>query len=297
MELARVNLEAGVWGDQRFAHLERLLGYPATCRGHLAIARMAMVWGWQVEHYTPDAPCFIVAEAILEMALEVDGSVAAAALVRCGLGEATPDGLRIRGSSHERTGWLWRIRQRSEAGVEARKQRRSDRQSGNDADTSRPMVNLGSTVGTQEGKPYVDPLSSLFSGSEDPDVSVERARPDPVAELWAEQERQRADAIPGCRPLKLTRDRRKLIAARLADGYSVDDLRACLEYRGRAARAGDSQWFNGDANWSAKSVAYALGQQGTTARGRDGPAGSSSTQSRPLRGAAAAFANLDPEEP
>lgn len=118
-----------------------------------------------------------------------------------------------------------------------------------------------------------------------------------MSDLWAEQERERAAAIPGCRPLKLTRDRRKLIAARLADGYSVDDLRACLTYRGQLARAGDSQWFNGDANWSAKSVAYALGQQGTSARGRDGPPGSSSPAPRPLRGAAAAFANLDPEAP
>jgi hypothetical protein len=163
LKLARVNLESCVWGDGRFPHLERLLGYP-PCRGHLAIARMAMIWGWQVEHYTPEAPCFHVPEEVIEMALEVEGPRAIAALVRANLAEETPDGIRMKGSSHEATGWLWRIRQRSHAGVEAKQQKATAKRKARD--TSPPQVDPGFTV----GEPQQNPLSSLLSDL--PDLSL-----------------------------------------------------------------------------------------------------------------------------
>lgn len=167
MKLARVNLEAEVWGDPRFPHLERLLGYP-PCSGHLAIARMAMIWGWQVEHYTPEAPCFHAPEEVIEMALEVDGARAISALVRARLAEETPEGIRMKGACHESTGWLWRIRQRSAAGVDAKKEKASAKRKA--ADVPQPAVDPRST----QGEPQVNPLSSGLSaqGSEIPDLSL-----------------------------------------------------------------------------------------------------------------------------
>jgi hypothetical protein len=206
LKLARVNLESCVWGDGRFPHLERLLGYP-PCRGHLAIARMAMIWGWQVEHYTPEAPCFHVPEEVIEMALEVEGPRAIAALVRANLAEETPDGIRMKGSSHEATGWLWRIRQRSHAGVEAKQQKATAKRKARD--TSPPQVDPGFTV----GEPQQNPLSSLLSdlpdlslsggaqgpagpsaGVTEPDEPLTRATSRPVGRTLAERACDRLNA-------------------------------------------------------------------------------------------------------
>lgn len=125
----------------------------------------------------------------------------------------------------------------------------------------------------------------------------EPAKPDPVADLWAEQERLRAEAIPSSRALKLSDDRRRKIAALLKAGYSADDLRACLTAYATEARSNGGEWFNGESNWVPANVARTLGRIGTRAAARAGPAGSSSPPPRPLRGAAAAFANLEPEAP
>lgn len=110
------------------------------------------------------------------------------------------------------------------------------------------------------------------------------AKPDSVADLWAYQERRRAE-LPGTRTLKLTTDRRKAIAARRKDGHTDDDLRACIDaYADEAKRTGNAEWFNGESNWVAANVARTLGRVGA-ARGRDGPAGTANH--RPITGMAA----------
>lgn len=114
----------------------------------------------------------------------------------------------------------------------------------------------------REGGPASPPPLSL----------VHPERPDPVTDLWAHQERRRAE-LPGTRPLKLTADRRKAIAARRKDGHTDDDLRACIDaYADEAKRTGNAEWFNGESNWVAANVARTLGRIGA-ARGRDGPGG------------------------
>lgn len=84
---------------------------------------------------------------------------------------------------------------------------------------------------------------------------------DRVADLWAEQERLRAESLPGCRSLSLTKDRRKLVQAALRAGYSEDDLRASLAaYAAEAHRSGSLEWFNGETNWRPANIARTLGR-------------------------------------
>lgn len=84
---------------------------------------------------------------------------------------------------------------------------------------------------------------------------------DRVADLWAEQERLRAESLPGCRSLSLTKDRRKLVQAALRAGYSEDDLRASLAaYAAEANRSGSLEWFNGETNWRPANIARTLGR-------------------------------------
>ena len=323
MKIARVNLEAEVWGDHRFAHLERLLGYPA-CKGHLAIARMAIVWGWQVEHYTPEAPCFHVPEDVLEMALEVDGERAVAALVRARLAEETPDGVRIKGSSHEATGWLWRVRERSAAGVDAKREKASKRKP---ADTSQPMVHHGSTASEPHGSPGLNPLSSLLSDLPDSLSLGERAR-DPSTPAPAPMATgTEPDARPVFAPLAayvtlavglLNAARHELDpAAQPVDADQGDEMAAAAHLRAlpedrretairhgvaaitAAVKAGretlgalrPGELF-GPRSWRKWQAAPTV----ITARGRDGPGGGS----RPARGLAAALdllAQTSPEDP
>lgn len=158
MKLARVNLEPESFGDPRFAHLARLLGMPGG-DGHFALIKVALIWSWQTEHYTPESPCFHVPEDVVEMALGVDGAAARAALVRARLAEETPDGLRMRGSSHERTGWLWRIRARAEAGGHAKSVAAKRKK----ANESLPQADTGHA----QGVPQETPLSSSLSVPEE----------------------------------------------------------------------------------------------------------------------------------
>lgn len=193
MKFARVNLEPESFGDPRFAHLARLLAMPGG-DGHFALIKVALIWSWQTEHYTPDAPCFHVPEEVIEMALGVDGAAGCAALVRARLAEETPEGLRMRGSSHERTGWLWRIRAKSEAGGRAKAESAKRKR----ANESLP----GADHGHAPGVPEQSPLSSLLSVPEKTHTPRARDRVVELAEMvhhaHAVEARKLADAIPGC---------------------------------------------------------------------------------------------------
>lgn len=190
MKFARVNLEPESFGDPRFAHLARLLALPGG-DGHFALIKVALIWSWQTEHYTPSEPCFHVPEDVIEMALGVDGAAGRAALVRARLAEETPDGLRMRGSSHDRTGWLWRIRAKSEAGGRA-KAATAKRKAANE---SLP----GADHGHAPGVPVQSPLSSLLFVPEDPD-HTHRARAgdgQPVLEPVTDATAGSGDDVPG----------------------------------------------------------------------------------------------------
>ena len=111
---APVRIEAEAWSDLRFATLARLLGMADSDH---ALIRSARIWSWQAEHYTPEAPTYVVDADLIESALGPGG---AAAMVRAKLAEAEPGGFRIRGA-RGRIEWLWQRRQASAKGGEAMK--------------------------------------------------------------------------------------------------------------------------------------------------------------------------------
>ena len=111
---APVRIEAEAWNDVRFRTLARLLGF---ADGLHALIKCAQLWSWQAEHYTPDAPTYVVDADTIQSALEADG--AAEAMVRARLADAMPDGFRIRGAEG-RIEWLWKKRQAARAGATAR---------------------------------------------------------------------------------------------------------------------------------------------------------------------------------
>jgi hypothetical protein len=153
MRLPPVRLEGEAYGDPKFAHLARLLGYP-NGDGHFALVKVSIIWSWQSRHYTPEAPCFVVSERVIEMAL---GEGGAAKMVRAGLAEEHPDGYFIVGSNHKRTGWLWRDTDKGQKGGKASVAAKKSRKARNKA---QPVVEPGLSTG-QAG---VDPLSSSFYG-------------------------------------------------------------------------------------------------------------------------------------
>lgn len=111
---APVRIEAEAWSDLRFATLARILGFADLDH---ALIKVSRIWSWQTEHYTPDAPTYVVDADLIDSALGTGG---AQAMVRSRLAEEEPGGFRVRGSKG-RIEWLWQRRQASRAGGEARK--------------------------------------------------------------------------------------------------------------------------------------------------------------------------------
>lgn len=118
---APVRIEAEAWTDLRFATLARILG---LAEADHALIRTARIWSWQAEHYTPEAPTYVVDLDTIESALGTGGG---AALVRARLAEDAPGGYRIRGAAG-RIEWLWQKRQAARAGGEATKRKHGNKQ-------------------------------------------------------------------------------------------------------------------------------------------------------------------------
>lgn len=109
---AAVRIEASEWGELRYVTLARLMGLADADH---ALIKAARIRAWQTEHYTPEAPTYVVDPDIVESALGAGG---AAALVRARLAAEHPDGLHIL-DSEGRVEWLWQRRQASAKGGEA----------------------------------------------------------------------------------------------------------------------------------------------------------------------------------
>ena len=316
MKFARVNLEPESFGDPRFAHLARLLGMPGG-DGHFALIKVALIWSWQTEHYTPDAPCFHVPEDVVEMALGVDGAAARAALVRSRLAEETPDGLRMRGSSHDRTGWLWRIRNKSQAGGHAKAESAKRKK----ANESLP----GAEHGHASGVPGETPLSSLLSVPEDLSNPAGAREPEPppttqpvasdrwrklalaLHDRWADAGRALTTElgltakVGGAMPAPATIDRiLAAVAIWAGEAMATDrDLEAVadermahlLAVRTAAARVErDVRWWAAPQFWGADSIERDLARDPKRAAApRDGPrrqgphAPAPPARTRPLR--------------
>lgn len=142
---APVRIEAEAWTDLRFATLARILGLADADH---ALIRTARIWSWQAEHYTPEAPTYVVDLDTIESALGTGG---AAALVRARLAEEVPDGYRIRGALG-RIEWLYQKRQAARAGGEAtrRKHGHKDRPHGQPSGSRSPDVDLRDPTSTED---------------------------------------------------------------------------------------------------------------------------------------------------
>ena len=108
---ATVNIEAKVWGDVRFRVLAKALG----CDIYSAVGRMAALWGECTERDSYYLPPDLVAMYLDIEVADVDSVLCH----RAGLAEATPEGIRLRGTEG-RTEWLAKNRRRASAGGEAR---------------------------------------------------------------------------------------------------------------------------------------------------------------------------------
>ena len=80
-------------------------------------------------------------------------------------------------------------------------------------------------------------------------------------QLWALQERLRAEVVPGARPLKATVERLGRVLARLK-GSTAEDCEAVLRQLASEARANPeaAQWFNGETNWRPSNFDRTLGR-------------------------------------
>ena len=122
--------------------------------------------------------------------------------------------------------------------------------------------------GREDPGPATPAALPLFAGQPS-DPTPPKA--DPIADLWAEQERLRKDVLPRSIGLELTADRRKRIAALLKSGHTVEALTACLRAYAVEARSGGGEWFNGDSNWRPDNVARTLGRIGSRPARATGP--------------------------
>jgi hypothetical protein len=149
---APVRIEACAWGDLRFATLARLCGFADA---EHALIKCSKIWSWQTEHYTPDAPTYVVDAEIIESAI---GELGAERMVRARLAEATPDGFRIKGSE-DRIEWLWKSRRASAAGGEATKRKHANK--------GRPD---GLPAAMPGARPEAGPQTGLTPGPLSPDL-------------------------------------------------------------------------------------------------------------------------------
>ncbi len=234
---APVRIDAEAWSDLRFATLARILGY--TDRD-LALVKVARIWSWQTEHYTPDAPTYVVDQDTVDSALGDGGAVA---LVRARLAEEVPDGYRIRGSEG-RIEWLWHRRKASKRGgaMTREKWQAGTRpgprpQPGHQALECVPDNNRGPAgpvvarpPGPLPARPQPGPLTLDLDQRSDP-LSL-RAREDLARVTWAEVSRARVQLaselnLPNVLPLP--------------DRFGVpSEPRGCRDLRDRLREEGDN---------------------------------------------------------
>lgn len=225
---ASVRIEAKAFDDPRFGILARHLG---LADGLHALAKVARVWQWQAEEYSPDSPTYVVPTDILEHYL---GTGAGEALVKSRLAYSEPTGsggsvgYRMRGAEG-RIEWLHAKRENGRKGGRPNKNKPTGFDSGSPGGTdSEPGSNplspspLPAPVRTEN-----TPLTPLKGGSpkrsRKPTHSDEQV--DAAKRTLAHIAKRTGVQYQGAEPHV------KLIAARLADpGVTEHDLRCVVAY-------------------------------------------------------------------
>lgn len=251
-----VRIEDDAFGDLRYETLAQVAGLADADH---ARGKMARLWrqctAERIYHLSETEVCAVL------------GSRGVDALIESRLGEQTDRGIRIRGT-RGRIEWLEKLRKNGKKG--GRPKKTKTKPSGFQESNPPALVPALVLVPAQEREgvaPAAPPPLPLFGDGQAPQPT----KPDPIADLWAEQERLRAEVIPGSRALALTSDRRKRVASLLKAGHTLDDLRSCLAaYADEIRAGGDSQWFNGESNWRPDNVTRTLGRVGARASPRDG---------------------------
>ena len=248
-----VRIEDDAFGDLRYETLAKEAGLADADH---ARGKMARLWrqctAERIYHLSETEVCAVL------------GPRGVDALIESRLGEQTDRGIRIRGT-RGRIEWLEKLRKNGKKGGRPRKASDESKRKPSGFRESNPpaLVTAPAPVLAQEEEgngPAAPAALPLFVERSAP----EPVRPDAVAELWAEQERLRAEVIPGSRALDLTADRRKRIAGLLKSGHTAESLRSCLvAYADEIRAGGDSQWFNGESNWRPDNVARTLGRIGS----------------------------------
>lgn len=251
-----VRIEDDAFGDLRYDELAAACGLADADH---ARGKMARLW----RQCTAEKR-YVLSRSVVESVL---GPRGVDALVLSRLGELRSEGVRIKGT-RGRIEWLEKLRNNGKKGGRPRKTNTETKRKPSGFPELNPpalvpapapapaLVPAQEEEGTGPAAPAALPLFG--------DQPVATLRPDPVADLWAEQERLRAEVIPGSRALDLTADRRKRIAGLLKAGHTAESLRSCLAaYADEIRDGGDSQWFNGESNWRPDNVARTLGRIGS----------------------------------
>jgi hypothetical protein len=228
-----VRIEDDAFGDIRYERLARECGL--TDADH-ARGKMARLW----RQCTAEKRYQLDREDVIS----VLGERGVDALLASRLGEMHGDKIRIRGTKG-RIEWLDKLRNNGRKG-------------------GRPKKTKWKPSGFSESNPPALVTATASSPATAPDPERE---PDAVTRLWDEQERLRAEVIPGSRGLGLTSDRRKRIASLLDSGHSEESLLACVREYAREERVNRGGWFNGDTNWRPDNVSRTLGRIGSRAPG------------------------------
>ena len=233
-----VRVDALAFADPRIDYLAQLAGYDR----YAALGRLIYLWSYCTDHETYVAPT-----AIVELLI----GAPADCLVRVGLAEQTPDGLRIRGTSG-RTDWPARRRATALAGGMANKARielnASVQLAERELDASVQLAegerDASRTLADASASPIPIPIPSISQTPVVPTgdvsnfpISAKRGRPkkpkpsDPTeAELASVRiVLAKLSARSG---VKYTGSKAHttLIVARLRDGYSEMDLRRIVAY-------------------------------------------------------------------
>lgn len=246
-----VRIEDDAFGDLRYDELAAACGLADADH---ARGKMARLW----RQCTAEKR-YVLSRSVIESVL---GPRGADALVLARLGEIREDGIRIKGT-RGRIEWLEKLRKNGKKGGRPKKTKSETKRFPSGFRELNPpaLVPAPALVLAQEEErtPPATPGPLALFGDDPPP-----AKPDPIADLWAEQERLRAEVIPGSRALDLTADRRKRIAGLLKSGHTAEALRSCLTaYADEIRNGGDSQWFNGESNWRPDNVARTLGRIGS----------------------------------
>lgn len=279
----RVNVDTEALTDGRIKRLAMRLGW-----SHFeALGRLVHVWAYL--YHREGAPLH---PEEIDAVAEREG--VAATMVAVGLATETPEGVVIAG--RRRAEWVADRRDAAVAGGEARA-RTAERDGGKfrkQSTKNQRDAGDSTSVAPASHQPNTSPLALALALAPAPAPALEEREPaleltpsEPkpakrgkaasthltlAAELWAEQDRLRQDAIPGVRSLAPTASALALVAARLDEGHSPEDCRHVLQVYAADAKADpgkQAQWFNGETNWRPENFRRALGR--TLARASPDP--------------------------